>query len=86
MFLRDLWIATRRNYFGSLQRRGLSGTQSNSQHPIDVEIKESLSQAENFLWGKRGLIRCLVGGNQRRDGGEFNLFQALGRSALVRKC
>ena len=48
VFLRDLWIASRRNYFDISQKRQLSGGQSNANHAIEAKIKGSVNQFANF--------------------------------------
>ena len=43
VFLRDLRIATRRNYFDSLQQRQLPWKPANAQRAIELGVKESIS-------------------------------------------
>ena len=51
VFTRDLWISTHRNYFESLQKRQVSGRQSNGDHTAEGEIRESIRQFGNFCEG-----------------------------------
>ena len=73
LYLGDLRDSTRRSYIGSLKRGQIEVIQENVRNAIETKIREPRRKFGADCAEKRGIIQGLLGGNQKHEGGNFNL-------------